>query len=50
MVREDKDSVDQSQKFIDKAREIGADEDEKAFEEKLKRIAKQQPKKEAPDK
>jgi len=40
----------QSQKFIDKAKELGADEDEKAFEDKLRRIAKQQPKKETPDK
>lgn len=30
----------QSQKFIDKARELGCDEDEKAFAGKLKRIAK----------
>lgn len=28
----------QSQKFIDKAKELGADEDEKAFEERLKRM------------
>ncbi len=30
--------TEQSQKFIDKAKELGADEDEKAFEEKLKRM------------
>ena len=30
----------QRQKFIDKARELGCDEDEAAFERKLKRIAK----------
>lgn len=44
------DKREQSQKFIDKARELGTDEDEKAFEGRLRRIAKQQPKKEAPDK
>jgi len=31
----------QSQKFKDLAREVECDEDEKAFEEKLKRIIKQ---------
>ncbi len=30
----------QTQKFIDKARELGCDEDEAAFEDKLKQIAK----------
>ena len=30
----------QKQKFIDTARELGADEDERAFDEKLKRLAK----------
>jgi len=38
----------QSQKFIDKARELGCDEDEKAFDDKLRRIAKQKPKEEKP--
>ena len=28
----------QSEKFIDKARELGADEDESAFEDRLRRI------------
>lgn len=45
-----KSEIPQSQKFIDKAREVEADEDEKAFEDRLKRIAKQQPKKKTPDK
>lgn len=36
----------QIQKFIDAARKAEADEDEAAFEEKLKRIVKQKPKKE----
>jgi hypothetical protein len=40
----------QSQKFIDKAKELGVDEDEKAFEEKLKRITGKTPEKKAPDK
>jgi hypothetical protein len=34
----------QSQRFIDKARELGCDEDEAAFKEKLKVIARQKPK------
>jgi hypothetical protein len=33
----------QRQKFIDAARELGADEDEKAFADKLRRIAKAPP-------
>jgi len=42
----------QRDKFVDKARELEADEDESAFEDKLKRIARQKPKdkKEGPDK
>ncbi len=42
----------QSQKFIDKARELGVDEDEAAFDEKVAAIARQKPKPkkdEAPD-
>ena len=39
---------EQSQKFVDKARELEADEDETEFEDKLKRLAKAKPKKEAP--
>lgn len=34
---------DQKQRFIDKARELEADEDEVAFRERLKRIAKASP-------
>lgn len=34
---------DQSQKFIDTARELGADEDEGAFEAKLRNIASYTP-------
>jgi len=37
----------QSEKFKRLAREVGADEDEHAFDEKLKRLAKAKPKKEA---
>ena len=33
----------QGQKFIDLARESGADEDGRAFKDKLRRIAKQKP-------
>jgi len=33
----------QSQKFIDKARELGCDEDEQTFANKLKQIAKSPP-------
>jgi len=36
----------QRDKFIDKARELGADEDEAAFEKKLRRIARQVPRRE----
>lgn len=43
------DTRPQSEKFKDKARELEADEDESAFDEKLKRIAKYKPKKEVPD-
>jgi len=32
----------QRQKFIDTARELGCDEDEEAFRDKLRRIARQQ--------
>jgi len=33
----------QSQKFIDKAKELGCNEDEKAFDDKLRKIARQKP-------
>ena len=47
----DKEPRSQSQKFIDAARKAEADEDETAFEERLKQIAKAKRKKEkAPDK
>jgi hypothetical protein len=36
--------TDQSKRFIEKAREFGCDEDEAAFEAKLKKIAKAPPK------
>jgi len=36
----------QSEKFKETAREVGADEDEDTFMDKLKRIAKHKPKKE----
>jgi hypothetical protein len=37
------DQAAQSQRFIDTARELGCDEDEAAFDEKLKRIAEAKP-------
>ena len=36
-------SRSQSQRFIDKARELGCDEDEAAFDERLRKIAKATP-------
>ena len=36
----------QREKFIDKARELGVDENEAAFDDKLKRLARAKPKKE----
>ena len=48
-----KQSKGQREKFANKARELGCDEDEAAFEAKLKSIAGQKPKlekDEAPDK
>ncbi len=44
-----KDHMKQSEKFIEKARELESDEDEAAFEERLRKIAKPE-KKEAPEK
>ena len=38
----------QVEKFKKVARELGVDEDEAAFDEKLKRLAKTKPKKKAP--
>jgi hypothetical protein len=35
---------EQSDRFVETARELGCDEDETAFEEKLKKIAKRRPK------
>jgi hypothetical protein len=39
-----RDNRSQRQKFIDKARELGVDESEGAFDEKLGRIVRQRPK------
>lgn len=39
-----KDDRSQRQKFIDKARELGVDESEEAFDEKLGRVVRQRPK------
>ena len=39
---------DQRQRFIETARALGADEDEAAFKEKLRVIARQKPKDEPP--
>lgn len=38
------DEADQSRRFVETARELGCDEDEAAFDEKLKRIATAKPK------
>jgi len=40
-----KDDPDQSKRFIETARELGCDEDEVAFDEKLRRIATAKPQK-----
>lgn len=40
--------IDQSDRFKQVAKDVGADESEAAFEDKLRRIAKIQPKKEKP--
>jgi hypothetical protein len=40
----------QLQRFIETARELGCDEDEAAFDEKLKRIATVKPKRKVPAK
>ena len=39
MVKSSRIDKEQSKRFIETARELGCDEDEAAFEEKLKRIA-----------
>jgi len=39
----------QSQRFIEAARELGCDEDESHFEEKLKKIARHKPPKDRED-
>mgnify|MGYP001212257430 CR=1 FL=1 len=48
MSSKQQDNKSQSDKFIKKARELGADEEEAAFDDKLRRLtkAKPQPKKE----
>lgn len=38
-----RDDPAQSERFIEAARELGCDEDEAAFDEKLKRISEQKP-------
>jgi len=43
----DKVTESQSERFITTARELGCDEDEAAFDEKLKRIASVKPKRTA---
>ncbi len=48
MPERDHDST-QADKFRDLARELGCDEDEKAFEEKVRKVAKAPPQKERPD-
>ena len=40
--------ADQSARFIEAARQLGADEDEAAFKAKLAQIARQKPKGEVP--
>ena len=41
MSKKPEDNKPQSEKFVEKARELECDEDEAAFEAKLRRIAKQ---------
>lgn len=51
MVKKSNNNKPQSEKFVEKARELECDEDEAALDDKLRRIAKQKPEKEeAPDK
>jgi hypothetical protein len=45
--RQETDSRSQSDKFKEAARELGADEDEKRWEERLKKVAKAKPDKPA---
>ena len=45
----EKSKISQSDKFKEAAREHGCDEDEAAFEEKLREIAKQKPEKKGGD-
>lgn len=44
MSKRDTHKTSQSDRFIETARELGCDEDEKAFDDKLKRIVKAKPK------
>ncbi len=44
----DKPAISQADRFKQAAKDVGADESEAAFEDKLRRIAKTQPKKEKP--
>jgi len=44
MIKREKDS-EQSEKFIEKARELDCDEDESVFDQAIKKIAKAKPKK-----
>lgn len=43
MTKAKQDASDQHKRFIETARELGCDEDEAAFDEKLKRIAQAKP-------
>jgi hypothetical protein len=45
MNQENKENMSQSDRFKQAAKDVGADESEAAFEDKLRRIAKTQPKK-----
>ena len=44
MPKTHRDDPEQSKRFIEKARELECDEDEAAFDEKLKQIAQAKPK------
>lgn len=48
MTRKKADAKTQHERFIEAARELGCDDDEQAFEERLKRVAESPPQK--PDK
>ena len=47
--KQDGDAASQHARFVETARELGCDESEEAFDEKLKAIARHRPKKDMPE-